>query len=205
MELKPNSDKYREESSAKQDKPKIEKMTTTEVKTRKKSLGTKFAETFLAEDIRDVKSYVVHDIIIPTAKDLVFNALNGVLEGLLYGTGGARKNRDSNRSKASYTAYYKSGSDRNERKSATRSGDVYDYEEILFANMGEAAGVLDALTEYAEEYGQVSVGEFYDAVGKTGEFTDRKYGWFKDDLRNVKPRRVHGGYILTLPKAISLD
>lgn len=201
MELKPNSDKYRDDQKA---KPKIEKVTTTEVVSRKKSLGTKFAETFLADDIREVKKYVLQDIVIPTAKDLVFNALNGILEGIVYGVGSNKRARSkrNNTGTASYQAYYKSG---NERRQPSQSADVYDYQELIFASMGEAQGVLDALTEYADEYGQVSVGEFYDAVGKTSEFTDRKYGWFKDDLRNVRARRTHGGYILTLPKAIALD
>lgn len=198
MDLKPNSDKYREEQK---EKPKIEQVTKTEVASRKKSLGTKFAETFLAEDIRDVKSYVIRDIIIPTAKDLVFNAFNGILEGLLYGTGSSKRRRND-KQKASYEAYYKSG---NDRRQPSKTADVYDYQELIFPDISEANGVLDALTEYADSYGQVSVGELYDAVGKTSEFTDRKYGWFKDDLKNVKARRVHGGYILTLPKAIALD
>jgi hypothetical protein len=49
----------------------------------------------------------------------------------------------------------------------------------------------------------VSVADFYDLVGVDGTYTDNKYGW--TNIRNAYVNRVRDGYVIKLPRAISLD
>lgn len=55
------------------------------------------------------------------------------------------------------------------------------------------------MDELIDTYGNVSVADLYDLVGKSCEYTDQKYGW--TNIRNAEPIRVRDGYMLKLPKA----
>ena len=59
------------------------------------------------------------------------------------------------------------------------------------------------MDELIDTYGNVSVADLYDLVGKSSEYTDNKYGW--TNLRNAEPVRVRDGYMLKLPKPGPID
>ena len=66
-----NSNRFKEESKKeKKEKTevverKVEKVTTGGVRTKKKS---KIVDSFISEDVADVKNYLIGDILIPTLK-----------------------------------------------------------------------------------------------------------------------------------------
>ena len=47
----------------------------------KKSLGAKFADAFISDAAKDLKSYIVWDVIVPGIKDTIMNGLNMVFYG----------------------------------------------------------------------------------------------------------------------------
>ena len=61
---KPNSNKIKSEQKETQEK-KIEKVVQGTVKTKKKNELSKFKEAFISEDARNVKTYILTDVIIP--------------------------------------------------------------------------------------------------------------------------------------------
>ena len=63
-EYKPNSHK------SKKEKKKVEKVVTGKVIAKNRSLGQKFSDTFLSEDISNVKNYAVNELIIPGLKNM---------------------------------------------------------------------------------------------------------------------------------------
>ena len=85
--------------------------------------------------------------------------------------------------------------------SGSRRG--YDYEDITLATRGDAEEVLARMDELIETYGLVSVGDLYDLVGKTCNYTDYKYGW--TNIRDASVVRERDGYGLRLPKAGPLN
>ena len=54
-----------------------------------------------------------------------------------------------------------------------------------------------------DEYRLVTVSDFYDLVGESGEYTDAKYGW--QNIRNARVVRGRQGYYIELPKPIPID
>ena len=48
-----------------------------------------------------------------------------------------------------------------------------------------------------------TIGDLYDLVGMTGDFTDNKWGW--DNLSRASTTRVRDGYILVLPRPVVID
>ncbi len=145
----------------------------------------------------DVKSYIFEDVVVPAVKDIILDAVRAFL-----GVNGSSRGKSSSASKVSYRKYYDDRERRdNGSRNRTRSG--YEYDDIILDNRGEAEDVLSRMDELIDTYGVVSVADFYDLVGITGNYTDNKYGW--SDIRNASVVRVRDGYMIKLPKALPLN
>lgn len=200
--LQPNSRKYHKEKEA----PKKEIKQVAKGRERKKPLKQKFADTFLADDIKTVKGYIFTDVIVPTIKNLIVDIVSDSVERMFFGdsrprsrSGGGLNERNS------YTAYYKSGNrDRGRGDSRDRNGRI-DYGDIIFDTRDAAEEVLTNLIDITVEYKEATIGDLYDLAGISREanFTDEKWGWVDFGGSNV--RRVRDGYILDLPKPRALD
>ena len=194
-EYKSNSHKSKEENSEK----KVEKIVTGSVRSKKKNELNKLADVFIAEDISNVKSYILQDIIIPAIKTAISDVVTNGIEMILYGETG--KTKKSTSSRVSYRDYYSSNDRKSSYSSASRRS--YSYDDIILDNRAEAEEVLVRMDELIEAYGVASVGDLYDLVGLTGDYTDNKYGW--TNLRSAQAVRVRDGYLLKLPKALPLN
>lgn len=197
-EYTPNSHKYKAEQAAREDK-KIEKVVKGTAKVKKKNELHKVADIFISEDIKNVKSFVLMDVLVPAIKKAISDIVTNGIDMILYGGNG--KSRSSNASKISYRDYYGRRDDhRQSSEPRTRTG--YNYDDIILDTRGEAEDVISRMDELIETYGEVSVADLYDLVGITGNYTDNKYGW--TNIRNAEPVRVRDGYMLKLPKAAPL-
>lgn len=197
---KPNSHKFKEEQKeSSDDRKKLEKVVKGNVKTRKKSSIRKFADDFIAEDAKNIKSYVVIDVLIPAIKKAVSDIVTNGIDMILYGESGSNKKR-SNSSYVSYRDYSDRRDDRH-RDNRTRTG--YGYDDLILDTRGEAEEVLSRMDELIETYGVATVADLYDLVGKSCNYTDNKYGW--TNIRNSEAVRVRDGYLLKLPKALPIN
>lgn len=194
-EYKSNSHKSREENNEPIPEKKVEKVVSGSVKSKKKSGLQKITNVFIPEDVENVKSYVIEDIIVPAVKDIILDAVRAFL-GISNNSGGKRLNG----SKVSYGKYY----DSNQRDARTqRTATGYDYDDVILANRGEAEEVLASMDGLIAQYGIVSVADFYDLVGISGNYTDNKYGW--TNLRTATVVRVRDGYMIKMPRALPLN
>ena len=189
-----NSHKAREEVAEK----KVEKVVSGKTSTKKKSGMRKLSDTFLSEDVSNVKSYICSEVLLPAAKKLVSDIVTNGTNMLLYGE---IKNKKGNSSKVSYSRYYDDRS-RDYRSPVVRNN--FDYDEIIFETRGDAEAVLDAMYDILNQYKVVSVAELYDLASiTTHNYTCNNYGWV--DLRGSSVVRVRDGYILKLPRALAID
>lgn len=187
-------------SNAEDEKPRkaIKKVVSGKVKTKKKN-GIKSA--LISEDVTNVKSYILTDVLIPAIKDAVVDTVINGIEMIMYGeTKRDKKHRTS--SKVSYRKFYDDGKrDRESYSSRARNG--YSYEDIIVESRAEGEEVLDRMGEIIDEYKFVSVADLYDLVGISGNYTDNKYGW--TNIRNAQVTRVRKGFLIELPKALPID
>lgn len=191
-----NSHRSKEEAA----KKKIEPVVKGKV-VKKANNKRKLADTFISEDINNVKSYIVMDILIPAVKKAVSDIVTNGIDMMLYGeTGRSNKDRERRRTNVDYVSYSRY-SDRDDRRSS-RSSIGYTYDDIIIDSRREAEDVLDKLYDLLDQYGVVSVADYYDLVGVSGEYTDNNYGW--THLRNSEVIRDRDGYVIKLPKATSI-
>lgn len=180
---------------------KMEKVISGSAKSKKKN---KFTDVFISEDVNNVKSYILIDVLIPAVKKAISDIITNGIDMLLYGEAGRTK-KNSTASKISYQRYYERDNDYRGRGPNNRlpSRTGYSYDDIILDNRGDAEEVLSRMDEAISTYGLVSVADLYDMVDLTGNYTDNKYGW--TDIRSATVVRVRDGYLLKLPKALPLD
>lgn len=189
-----NSNKVKEEQQRKELSPVIQGKVTS----RKESVGKKFAETFLSDDIYDVKRYVIHDVLIPSIRDGIYEIFTGGLSMLFYGNSKGH----TGKTRAGYVNY--SGySSTNKHKRVASSADRYAYNDIIFESRGDAIEVKETMEDILDRFHVVSVADFYELAGEDSSFTDQKYGW--DNLDGVAVTRDRDGYKIRLPKAGLID
>lgn len=195
-DYKSNSHRSKEELKKKE----VGKIVTGEVKTKKKTEVRKFADTFISEDISNVKSYILMDVLIPALKKAISDVVTNGIDMILYGETGKTK-KSTTASKISYRSYYERDNDKDDYISSRRRG--YDYDDVILESRGEAEDVLMRMDELIDVYGIVSVGDYYDLVGIQGDYTSEKYGW--TNIRNAQVVRVREGYMIKLPRALPIN
>lgn len=184
-------------SKAEAEKKEKEKITPVVKGNKKKqSVTRKLADNFVSDDVHNVKSYVIMDVLIPAAKKAISDIVTNGIDMILYGESGRTKKRSSS-DYISYNRYSSRDRDRDYDRGRTRSG--YSYDDIVLDTRSEAMDVLARMDEIIDTYGQVSVADMYDLVDVSSNYTDNKYGW--TNLRDAEPVRVRDGYIIKLPKA----
>ena len=187
----------KKETEETSEEKRLEKIVTGNVRAKKKSSFAKFTGKVIQEDGRNVASYIFGEVLIPALKKAISDVVTNGIDMLLYGESG--KTKKSPGSRISYNSIY----DGTKSRSVSRYSTVYDYDDVIIDNRGEAEEVLARMDEIIDRYGVVSVLDFYDLVGITGRHTDNKYGW--TDIRSASIQRVRDGYIIKLPRALAID
>ena len=201
-EYSSNSHKLRETDGSEQiPEKKIGPVISGTATTQKKSRLSKFTESIIAEDVHSVGSYILSDVLIPSFKKAIQDIVTNGIDMLLYGK---VTNRSSNMnvSRISYGNYY-SGSKLAEPSKPAQTS-VFDYDNIVFGNRGDAEAVLTAMDDIMDRFGVVSVGDFYDLADVPNpNYTVNKYGW--TNIRSAQVMRVRDGYIIKLPRAVPIN
>jgi len=190
----------------KEEPEKIKKVTNAVVVEKQKPL---LARLF-GEHMQDIGSYILWDVIVPTAKSTVSEIITNGIEMILYGESGSTPyrrrrgiSRDRDRSYVSYNSMYGRDRDRSRRPSKRAPRNRHQFDDIVIDSKAEAEEVLTVLVEAIEMYDTCSVADLYGAVGMAPEFTDHKWGWY--NLSSAYVKRDRFGYSLVLPKPEPLD
>lgn len=200
MECKPNSNLSKTQTQNKEREKRVEKpVVTGKVVKKKKSALSKFTDEFISEDAKNVKSYVIGEVLIPAIKKAISDIVTDGIDMILYGES-RRGNKRSTADRVSYRNFYERDT-RSLRETRTISG--YSYDDITLESRAEAQDVLDRMDELMDAYGLVRVADLYDLVGITGNYTDNKYGW--TNIRNAEIVRVRDGYMIKMPRAVPID
>lgn len=204
-----SKDKSKVTKPTETERPRMESIVKAGVKKRKTPLGKKFARAMFNEETKNIKNYVIHDIIIPGAKnvvyDIVVNSLGMTLFGQIMPSNLKRHNGISSpitnynaRSTVVNGGRTNRASQSNVRQISDHARRNHDYAEITFLQRQEAEAVLDRMIDYLDNYGIVRVSDLYDLIGATSNYADKKYGW--TNLGGSTVERTRDGYELRLPQ-----
>ena len=191
----------------KKEERKVTSVVSKPAEVKKKSGFSKLKGMIISEDAKDVKNYIVADVIIPTIKRTIADVITGGIDMLLFGEVRSRKNRDgAPGSRVSYRKFY---DDRDDRYSRDKDRgrlryEAFDYDNLEFDNRGDAEMVLGALEDIIDQYGTARVGDAYDLAGVTASsYMVNKYGW--TSLASARIVRDRDRYYIDFPKAMPID
>ena len=93
QDVKPNSHKFKEDQKRLPDpeKKEIKKVVKAPVKVKKKGVLSTAVDQFVQEDLTNIKTYIVTDVIIPTIKNTIWDTFTNSLDMILYGGNGRDK------------------------------------------------------------------------------------------------------------------
>lgn len=193
----------------------IEKVVSGDVVRRKPSLGKRIRAVFLGGDSQSVKDYVVLEVLVPALKDTIADAVTGGIERMVFGDN-VRPGRRGGRGLPAGTPNqfnYAGISARNQVIGGTRPDArhlsrqaqmTHQFDEVIFPSRTDAEAVLAQMFDLLDQFEVVTVSDFLELSGISGNFTDHKFGW--SDLRGVQAHRTRGGgYILGLPLTEPID
>lgn len=198
--------------------PKLKKFEGISVTQTKPTLGKRFRESFGGQNLKVVAAAVLVEVIVPNAKDLLMAVIKEGAHRSIYGEG-ARKTgssigssivgsvtraRTTNYSNISTQSRVVGGSGGGTLSSRERT--QFDFSHLLFADRAEAEDVIEQMSNAIDEFGMVTVADFYDAIQQTGTgFTDQKFGWDARAFAGAKVKVVSDGYVLLLPPPLEVQ
>lgn len=203
--LEPNSHKYKAEKNREKIQPVINK---DQVVSTKKPFGKKISETFMTEDAKDIKTWLIMDVLIPGVKSTILD----IISMMFFGELSSSRNRSSSRSRngrTNYSSIYRDSYDRNERNRRRRddsyeSDDNVDFRNIVLRERRDAERLIEEARRRIRDSSSqaISIAELLDLIDAPSRYTDCNWGW--DDERDIGIRRVSSGYLIDVaePKYI---
>ena len=180
----------------------VERVTTGEVTRRKPNVGKRLSNIFVQGDANSATTFVLHEVLVPAARDIVAEAFAQWFDRLLFGesrTSMRRTNRPNGHVSYNRMSSRMSGPDRADRRDLSNTGrSSHNFDEIVLETRNEADEVLDNLYSLINTYDEATVADLYELVGISGQYTDSKWGW--TELRGAGVTRVRNGYLLDLPR-----
>lgn len=203
--------KGRSEGPPKDERPKVEQVTSAEARPRKRHLGLQIKETFIGGSARMAVDYMVTDVVVPAIQATLIDALQGGIERLIRGD--SRHSRRSgipggglgytNVGHVDYQRKSQSGRPPGGRMLSRESRARGSFEELVIPTRAQADEVIDRMYEILSRYEVVTLADLYEMTGIQGSHTDNKWGWTQ--LRGVRVRPLRaGGYLLDLPEPEAL-
>jgi hypothetical protein len=201
----------------------VKKVVTGTVRQRRKPLGTRLKEMFANEDGDTFAQYLVDNVIVPMAKDMVLSVITQTADGIrggieerLFGSSQQSRTRTTSygtgRPVVNYTRYSSSSTNRpsarttapTPRITVRRSNKV---QEVILESRGEGESVIEELQAKIDDFGHCTVGDFYASVGITPRSTDESWGWDMPDFdQQARVRRLgEGEYLMLMPRPIEIE
>lgn len=184
----------------------VKKVVTQKVVVKKKGLGRKTREAFVEADFRGVAMHVIFDVMLPAAKNMLFDAGNEALGRTLFGEAQRRSAGPGHGSRVTYEKFsnplnrptsgitrYAPRPTSGSRVPPGRSG-----QEYLMTRREEAETVLEQLELIIDQYEVASVFDLNELIGEESSHVDNKWGW--TNVANARIRQVREGYILDMPE-----
>lgn len=202
-EFPSNSMKSKEEDS---EEKIILKITEGELIEKPSGIKRMFRNVFSGENLSGVFTYILEGVLAPSVKNMIYDAGTKGLERAMWGEESPRRPQPGgivNYSSISTARRYNS-SPMTMRMGYSQPIERNSMDIYRLPSRVEAEEVLFNLRMLIDQYGHATVADYYEMIGKTGSYTDNKWGW--TSLAHARIERASGGgYYIELPKATPID
>lgn len=171
---------------------------------KEKTFKQKVRDAFIAEEVHDIKDYVIFGVIIPAIKTTFRNLIVNSIDISLFGKAqkGGQGGKQGGGSYISYDRAYQSGNSQPQQPTkSANSIDVRELDRIWFETKEDADEQIRLIRDiYDYNEGVLSVAEFLDAAQMKATPIHTKWGWI--DISNVsaEPYPDGSGWYVNLPR-----
>lgn len=167
---------------------------------------------FFKGSVESAGRSILTDILIPAAKDTVYNMFSSFMSSILFGnadipqrgrqySGGNMRTIDGR----PYNDYSAPSRNTYSTRVANMQRSVYEYQNLEFETRGDAETVLGLMRDICDTQGFCTVFNFYEITGNRPNSTDSNYGWYELPEGIVKvQKKFNGFYRLTLPPVVAI-
>lgn len=205
--LEPNSHKYKAEKAQKSKEKISPVVNRDQIVSTKKPLGKKIAETFMTEDTKDVKAWLLKDVIIPGIQNTILDILSMMFFGEVDSRTKRSRSRKDRDDRYDYSSCYRGSSSRRSRRrdrdDRYDSDDRVDFRNIVIRNREDAEQIVEEIRRRIEKDGSASVADLLDMIDASSRYTDNNWGW--DDERDIGIRRISSGFLIDVSEPKYLD
>lgn len=167
----------------------------------KEGLFKRMVKQFFAMSMRDVANHLLTDVVEPSAKNILSDLVVSAKDLILFGSSASTPITSSSKG-TDYNALSKQTTSSAVTISKTER-ETHNFENVKLPSRKAAIDVLMALRGQLQEFGEVSVGYFYDIVGVESSFPDYTFGW--KHLNGADVRQTGAGWMLQLPPVRKLS
>ena len=147
----------------------------------------------LANDLRNISSYLFSDVLLPILKDGITQVFTNGLEMMLYGDEAPRRSRVQSYGRAPRRDYARQAPSRRTYRSTREH---LEPEAIYYASISDAKLVLGEMQSIVAEHGVCTVGDMYTLSGVKASPIQHSYGW--DDLSGARTVYDINGYYIDI-------
>lgn len=188
------------------EEPSIEKLEVVPVVSgkvvrKKKSLGRKFVDTFISEDITDIPNYLKTQVLVPLIKKTVLDTMSILLNGKTrggYSNSNEVRRYDRMGIGSSGNVYIMGSSNANQNSSIKKK----TFNDLYYESASDGEDVEENIKGIFNTYRKVRVADVLELskMSEYIEFTDNNYGW--TDLTGMQlVYDSNGGATLKMPPA----
>lgn len=175
---------------------------TKKAKVKDLTMKQKLRKAFIADEVADVKTYAIFDVVIPSIKKVIRELVMNAIDMAFYGKPQARSRDDRG---GAYYDYSRRDRDRDipdrrsQQSKAQQFVGVRDLDRVAFDDKEDAINTLSYLMDNIEEFGVATVSDFLASAGLTTNPIHQKWGWY--DLQGCSVRETpDGDWMVDLPR-----
>lgn len=208
-----------EEKAAEGATPKIKKIEGIKVIEKEMTLGRRIKANFGGQTLKAVGLALLMEVVLPKSQDMLMMLIEEGGRRAIYGEStrrsssssspiivGSNRVRNTNYGTISTSPIIASVRSAGDTALSQRDRSNFDFSRLVVEDRVMAEEALERMEAAIEEFGLVTVADFYDSIGVSGTgFTDQKFGWDARAFRTADVRKVRDGWMLDLPTPISIN
>lgn len=169
---------------------------------KKRGIGSKVKDLFIAADLRSVVRYVGFEVLLPAAKNMMVDSVEQGIRRMTYGDTRSRRAPGAGASRITYHTPPQREDRGNWRDPRTSPPDRSRFprqgrRDVFIHSHEEATNVLDEMFSRLQDYDVVTVLDYNELLGLQTSPVDAKWGWL--DLRGTEVRSSRDGFYIDLP------
>ena len=153
------------------------------------SVHKETAEEKIITALRNIGSYFVHQVLVPSLIDMAREGLHSATDMLLPGGTRGRSRGRSRNTQYDQISERRRNATYDMSKPARRR--EFDFSTVDLYSLADAERVVQGVLDNIDIYNRVRVADFYSLAGVSSSSTDNNWGWERQDIPAIENAQIY--------------